>query len=188
MAGKRKQIDWEPIKKEFCAGQLSIKEIGRRHDCSDTAIRKKARQEGWQRNLADKVREKVREKLVRSEVRDQNANEDEIVDEAATRGFQVVISHRKDIRALRELEAKLIDELQNNPTKLYITQYQGGIIEKVVDLTAAEKAQAANNLANVQFKRIHLERRAFNLDDDKTGDDRTIKVIYEDLKAPISGD
>jgi len=171
--GKRKAIDWEAIEREYRAGQLSNVQIGKNYGVSESAIRKKANQKGWKKDLAKKVREAVREKLVREEVRDPNADDDQIVEEKAQRGFEVVISHRRDIAALRELESGLIAELQDHPTKLYITQYQGEIVEKELGLTASERAQAANNLANVQHKRIQLERQAFSLDDAPVGSEET---------------
>jgi len=161
----RNQIDWEAIEKEYRAGQLSNVQIGKQYFVTEGAIRKKAKTEQWKKDLAKKVREAVREKLVRSEVRISNANDRDIIEQSAERGSKLILEHRQDITSLRNLETKLIDELQDNPTKLYITQYQGEIIEKVVGLTASERAAAANNLANVQHKRIQLERQAFNLDE-----------------------
>jgi len=63
MAGKPREgrpvIDWEAIEREFRAGQLSVVEIGRQHGLSHTAINKRAKRDGWTRNLADKVRKAV---------------------------------------------------------------------------------------------------------------------------------
>lgn len=42
---KRRKVDWEKVEAEFRAGDLSIREIAKRHGISDTAIRKKAK--GW---------------------------------------------------------------------------------------------------------------------------------------------
>ncbi|WP_219951448.1 terminase small subunit [Dickeya zeae] len=41
------KTDWEPIKRDYCAGELSIRAIAERHGVSDTAIRKMAKKEGW---------------------------------------------------------------------------------------------------------------------------------------------
>jgi len=144
--GKRKKIDWEAIRRELFANQLSIREIARHHNISDTAIRKKAKREGWTRKLAGKVHEAVREKMVRSEVRTPSASDDEVVDGASDRVIEVLQLQRKDIANLRELESQLIEELKNNPTKLYLTQYKGKIVQKTVALTASERAMAATTL------------------------------------------
>ena len=57
--------------------------------------------------------------------------EREIVESASNEGAAVLTLQRKDIIALREFEEKLLEELAGEPTKLYITQYQGQIVEKV---------------------------------------------------------
>ena len=60
-------------------------------------IRKKAKAQNWQKDLAGAVREKVKEKLVREEVRAPNARDKEIVEAAANTGADVVRRHRRDI-------------------------------------------------------------------------------------------
>jgi hypothetical protein len=160
-----KAIDWEGIEREYRAGQLSVREIGRQFGISETAIRKKAGKSRWERDLSARVREKVRTELVRREVRKDASNDREIVSEAAARVVSLVLDHRKDIAKLRELEQKFLDELNAQPTKLYLTQFQGIIVEKEVGLTITEKSTALHNLATVQARRIQLERQAFNLED-----------------------
>lgn len=185
---KKKTYDWEGIEREYFAGQLSIREIGRVYGCSDTAIRKKAKELGWTRNLEKKVREEVRNKLVRREVRKPDANDAEIIEQAAERGANVVMSHRKDIAQMRALEEKLLDELENNPTKLYLAQYQGKVVQKKVCIPVTEKSAALNNLANVQHKRIQLERQAFNLNDKNTGEaERTLSDILAEIDGAGRG-
>ncbi|MBD2819526.1 hypothetical protein ID852_02195 [Xenorhabdus sp. 42] len=61
--------DWEAIELAYRAGSLSIREIAAKYGISDTAIRKRANSQGWQRDLTDKVKKATRTKLVRSEVR-----------------------------------------------------------------------------------------------------------------------
>ena len=49
MAGK--QTDWEALEAEYRAGAASIRELARKYDVSDTAIRKKAKADNWERDL-----------------------------------------------------------------------------------------------------------------------------------------
>ena len=163
----KKKVDWIELEKEYRAGQKSIRELARLYNCSAQAIVKHAKKYNWNRDLSDSVRKAIRAKLnqVDSKVDTDNVKVDsEIIEQASETGLQLVLSHRKDIASLRKLEEQLISELTDNPTKLYLAQYQGEIIEKTVGLTASEKSMAANNLANVQHKRIQLERQAFNID------------------------
>lgn len=49
MAKRKSAADWARIEIEYLAGEDSVREIADRHEISDTAIRKKAKSEGWVR-------------------------------------------------------------------------------------------------------------------------------------------
>ena len=176
-------VDWEAIEREYRAGQLSVNAIAKSHGITEGAIRKKANTQGWgKRDLADAVREKVREKLVRREVRSDNANTEEIIDAASERGAAVIETHRKDINKLREIEQQLLTELgdpDNPPTKLYLAQYQGQVIQQIVGIAVTERASALQALSSVQHKRIQLERQAFNLDEVQRDAGKCMLVVDE---------
>jgi hypothetical protein len=168
-------IDWEVIREAYVAGQLSVKEIARRHGCSDTAINKKARELGWKRHLSDRVRDQVREKLVRGQVcssntgANQQKTDDQIIDEASDIGVHISLLQRDDIRRLRSLEQRFLAELgdkDNPPKKAHVSAFQGDVTVTTLLVTSPEKCAALQALANVQHKRIQLERQAYNLDDE----------------------
>lgn len=175
----QKDIPWSIISNEYRCGQLSIRAIAKEHNISETAIRKRARSENWSRDLSGRVREKVRSSLVRSEVRTPNASEEIIIEEAAERAVALVRSHRRDIAKLQAIEQRFLDELsdeENPPTKVHLSSYQGKVTQTVLDIAVTERAAALQALANVQHKRIQLDRQAFNLDEvDRT----TAKMLIE---------
>ena len=47
MAARKTTIDWARIELEYLAGEDSIREVADRQEISDTAIRKRAKAEGW---------------------------------------------------------------------------------------------------------------------------------------------
>lgn len=161
--GDRKPVDWETVEREYRAGMLSLREIGRRNSLTEGAIRKKAKAEGWQRVLADKVREAVREKLVRidstqSGTQAQRASDAGIVDGSSNIGVEVQLTHRRDLQQLRAIGAILADRLAaflrgETPDGHFI-----GDKESVGDLF--------EKLARVKSRLIPLERQAHNLDDE----------------------
>lgn len=179
---QRSSLDWERIETDYCLGRLSVREIGRQHKCTEGAIRKRAKVEGWERDLSGKVDEAVRKKLVRKAVRAATVSDRDIVEEAAETCVAVILEHRKDLARLREMEEKFLAELEGKngeePTKLYITQYQGEIVEKEVGLTVTEKASTLLALATARAKRIELERKAFNLDNER-GEDKGEQFIVQ---------
>ena len=53
-------IDWEAVEREYRAGQLSNRMIAEKHGISETAIRKRAKRDGWERERAARQQEPVR--------------------------------------------------------------------------------------------------------------------------------
>lgn len=181
-----KQPDWEAIERAYRAGALSIRAIAERQGVSDTAIRKRAKAGGWERDLSEQVRKEVRNKLVRGEVRDDQPanpeNDAEIIEEAAQEGATVVRSHRRDIRKATNLADLLMDDL------LLTIRKREEIEDAIEDETREDKSgmrrasmlaavalpsnaktlfQLSSAMKNLQI----LERQAFGLDDKDTPTD-----------------
>lgn len=183
MSGQqRKAVDWEAIEREYRAGQLSLREIGRQYDVTAPAVLKRAKKHGWERDLSNRVRESVNAKLVRETARETapvNAvNAQEAVALAAARGVDVVFRHRRDIAKLDALKTRLAEKAET-------------LIEKVADLKDLGDAVAAvEGLGRTQAKLIPLERQAFSLDASKP-DSNQIEVkasvtVKPDLNALTS--
>ena len=47
--------DWEAIERDYRAGVLSLREIAAEHDLTEAAIRKRAKRDGWSRDLSAKI-------------------------------------------------------------------------------------------------------------------------------------
>ncbi|MBN9448275.1 MAG: hypothetical protein J0I67_15400 [Bosea sp.] len=194
-----KTTDWEAIEREFRAGQLSTREIARQHGLSDTAIRKKARAEDWDRDLSDKVRQQARAKLVRDAgsqqgSQERRANETQTVEAAALRQVEVVRQHRHAIGRGRDLTLRLLDELDATTTHV------GELEEMIEDETAGDKSPMRRNamlkavglpsragvikdLSAAAKNWVALERQAFSIDDDGGSDEPATK---RDVKAALS--
>jgi transposase-like protein len=194
MAKKRVAADWEKIEQQYRVGQLSVREIARQHDVSESAVRKKAKERNWQRDLTKKVREKVRSKLVRKEVRTQTATDEEIAEAAADIGAEVVTLERKDISAGRTLAMSLLDELagmtdnKDDYDKLGELMKDGAesvdrlneAYRKVISMP--QRVDAMKKLAETLKTLIALERQAYSLDDDGSTGGMTHEEMLEQLR------
>ncbi len=179
MAGR--QTDWEALEVDYRAGVASIRELARQYDVSDTAIRKKAKADGWERDLTEKVHERVRSKLVRAEVRALNAREPvrtdaEIIEAAAETAVQVVQIHRRDVRNGRLICAALFAELQDTSANREIiaesidseTQDDSSPTRRnqmMKAISLPTRARAMLDLSAAMKNLVAVERQAFNLND-----------------------
>ncbi|AIC20586.1 hypothetical protein EY04_17230 [Pseudomonas chlororaphis] len=192
-----KQPDWEAIERAYRAGALSIRTIAERNGISDTAIRKKAKASGWNRDLSEQVRKEVRNKLVRGEVRDEQCanpeHDAEIIEEAAEEGATVVRSHRRDIRKATNLANLLMDDL------LMTIQKRDEIEDAIVGETAEDtnsmrrgsmlaavglpsNAKTLFQLSSAMKNLQVLERQAFGLDEkEKTDDADELSKLMDEL-------
>ncbi|HEV8552526.1 MAG TPA: hypothetical protein VGR65_03940 [Casimicrobiaceae bacterium] len=177
----RVDVDWEAIEAGYRCGVLSIREIAKTHGLSDGAVRKRAKRDGWDRDLTAKVNAKVRSELVRTEVRTEVRIQDAVseramVEAAATQIITLVREHRGQIgrnRALvdklmaqlelaadnRDLLEGIIDEVENCATGAS-TQRHAALMKAV---SLSTHAGVLKNLADTLKTVIGLEREAFNV-------------------------
>lgn len=171
------RVDWSFIKPLWCVGGLSNYEIARQYNeihadqdawsktVTETAIRKQARKESWQKQIADKVKKQVREKLVRNEFA-MRTSDDEIIDQAAETVANVIMLHRKDIDQLKALEADLLRRLAEDETQIEVGWYQGSASEHLVKLGLDQRTKVYQRLVQAIASRITIERRAWGIDDE----------------------
>jgi hypothetical protein len=181
MTTARKVIDWENIEKHYRAGATTLRGIGIEYGVTEGAIRKKAKAEGWERDLSAKVAEKVRNDLVRKEVRSEQRlrtkhTEKEVIDAAATAVVNIVVAHRTDIGKARATANRLLEELQqvsSGDIQALIQQASKALAEQTEDaaldglvrkaMSLGSRASTMNSLANALKVVISLEREAFNI-------------------------
>lgn len=191
----RKKVDWEAIGREYRAGQLSVREIARQYDVSDTAIRKKGKERGWQRDLTEEARRQTRAQLQREDAEvDPYASDQErqAVAQAAQRGVQVVRVHRDAIERQRRVAQKLITLVER-----YLNAADGTSdedVERVTQLAVwlfpgkgdglSSLMQAASSSLD---RLVRLERKAFNLDEDDGGEDADLVSRLEAAQKRAAG-
>ncbi len=199
---KRKLIDWDSVEPLFKLGTLSNYQICSQYaedhkhsqvwkqEITEGSIRNRAKTKGWKKNIAGKVQKQIKEKVLRKSLRKdddlrnkKNLTDKEIIEEAAEIGSEVILRHRKEIKALLELEESFLIELGGTPTRGQFASFQGDISSIDVNLTVSEKAKTLKDLAAVRAQRIALERQAFNIKDDTEPDDGS----GEDMVWTIKG-
>lgn len=191
-------IDWEAVERDYRAGILSVREIGAKCGCTHTAINKRAKSEGWARDLKAKIKAKaealVSKREVSKEVSSKAAEtERQIIDANAEAIVSIRMGHRSDIRRSRELTNKLLDELEGLTDNRELFEQLGELMHspddkgmdrlndlyrKVVELP--NRTKVMKDLAETLKTLIALERQAYNLDEqqhEEPYEDRLRRVL-----------
>ncbi len=188
--------DWERIEADYRAGVLSIREIGAHQGISHVAIQKRAKREGWERDLSAKIKAKadalVTKQLVTSTVTTAKlVTEREIIEANALRIAQVRGEHRADIARMRRLVLDLLAELEAQTGNLELFQRLGEML-RATDLGAQDKRNEVytraistasridglKKLADALKTLISVEREAYGLD---TGEGHGAVTIHATL-------
>jgi hypothetical protein len=127
MSEKKPARDWEAIERDYRTGAFTDRELGAKHGLSHTAIQKRAKDHGWQKDLKGAVKRATEAKLLNAEVARVAGDEvakrvasqvakalpatTEVVTAMAEVNTEVVLRHRADIRALRDEAIGLLQEL-----------------------------------------------------------------------------
>lgn len=175
----RKQIDWEAIEREYRAGQLSLREIAIQFNVSHPGIVRRAKSYGWSRDLSKRVRQRVTAQLVTNDVTITNAgNEEEIINQAASRALEVIKLHREDSKKQQDIIRrlmKILDERINTPDlkpTMDDVRYCGGIMR--------DCSQAFSKL-------VGIERQAYGIDTDGRRPDPVDEVTITFVEARVEG-
>lgn len=194
---KRPDVDWVAVQALYMADQLSMREIGRRYGVSNVAILKRAKKEGWSKDLSRRVVAGVKEAVVSSKLttapkskvsRRETANQDRkvsnIIKAAIEEGKAVVLKHQdvgklliSNAERLAKLIEKKIIELENQDSP------DEGLLNSLT--------KAFQSLTIGTSNTIGIERQARGLDDlpaDPTAPP-SISITYyrQDLVLPPGG-
>lgn len=186
----RKAPDWERIEIEYRAGVLSTREIAQAHGISHTAINKRAKADGWDRDLSAQIQAKadalVSKAAVSNEVSSSKlATEREIIEANAQRIAQVRGEHRFDITRMRLLVLRLLEECEAEAAEPGVFAGIGDILrapddrgmDKLNDayqkaISLPTRIKGVKELAETMKTLVGLEREAYGI------------VSAEDAKAP----
>lgn len=201
------RADWEAIERDFRTTNLSAAELAAKHGDVVTrqAINKRAREKGWQRDLTSAVQAATKAKVIKAEVQrrvDAQVSSEvstevsrrlttttDVVEVAAELGAAVVMRHRDDIRAARDVAIDLLAELR--AVGIHQDELERLFSSITPDMTDEELMAARRRLENLLglggrvgniqkladtlSKLQTLERKAFGLDNEddkpKGGDD-----------------
>lgn len=173
--------DWERIESDYRTGMLSVREIAAPQGITEGAVRKRAKRDGWSRDLAGKIKAKsddlVRKEAVRSAVRTERTATDSLIVEVNAEAVAAVrISHRFDIARFRRLVLDLLGELEAETGNADLFEELGDLLRSEDDkgqdkrndiyrkvISSASRVDSMKKLAETLKTLIGLEREAYNI-------------------------
>lgn len=192
--------DWEAIESAYRAGLLSIREIASQHGITHGAINKRAKRDGWERDLKAKIKAKadalVSKREVSSQVSAEKATSERILIEANAEVIATVrMEHRGDIRRARNIANSLFDELEAECADVAALHQLGDLMFEPDDkgydklneiyhkvISMPSRVKSMKDLSDTLKTLIGLERQAYDIDG-PVGDEATKKLsdLMDDL-------
>lgn len=193
MAAKAK-VNYTLLEADWKAGLKSALQMAADYELltgdsvSHTAINKYFKKQGIPRDKAARIQAKIREMVSVAEVSKQGLSEEEkaadeaIVEAAAQKGTEIILSHQKEITRYRNLAQKLLAEIEcttdnqelfNNLGECLRSENERGVdkmneaYKKVIDLPG--RVDSFKKLAEILKVLIGLERQAFGMADNPDG-------------------
>jgi hypothetical protein len=173
--------DWERIEADYRAGILSVREIAASQGITHGAIQKRAKRDGWVRDLSGKIAAKANALVATCEVATQVATEKAatdklIIDANAQVIAQVRLTHRSDIARARKLCMSLLQEIEVETDNVDLFEQLGELLRAEDDkgqdkrndvyrrvISGASRIDSMKKLADALKVLIGLEREAYNI-------------------------
>lgn len=186
MSNLKPAPDWERIELDYRAGIKTLRQIAEEHGITHGAINKRAKRDGWERDLSEKIHAKADALVSRAAVStpvsaDTRIKEQAVVDANAHAVADVRLAHRRDIHRARRLTNALLDELerQTDPDTLVLLEELGELLKNPDEKTGRdrlnevyqavislpERSKTMKVLAESLQKLVDMERQAFGMNE-----------------------
>ena len=170
-----RSINWPAIEIDYRAGVKSLRVLAAEYGISHGAINKRARRDGWSRDLSARIAERTREMVSRAAVSAEDtavsrAAEKAVVEANATLQADIILAHRTDIQAARALVVSMLGELD-----------AAGQARE--ELSLSSRAVIVDKLSGALSRLVALEREAFGLNRGEVAQDPIDEMSREQLEA-----
>jgi hypothetical protein len=176
---KRPKIDWEAIERDYRTGSFTLRELEAKHGASYAQICRRAKAEGWQKDLRAVVRQATNAALLLETATNAQQAATDVVQANVELNKQVILRQRADIRTHQQLAMEMLAELRlttHSPAELEALCRMASsglsgddaqaVMQSLQDLLRLPvRVQSMQKLADVLVKLQTLENKAFSLND-----------------------
>ena len=187
---KRVSLDWEAIERDWRTGSFTLRELADKHKTDAATISRRQKKDKatdptrWAKDLTEVVRQATNAKLMGALINEKvNKGQQEVnnvVLAAAQANTDVILRHRTDILATRDLAMDMLHELKlatHSPADLRGIMDLAGMAINDDEVQALRQSfedlvrlptrvASIHKLSDTLTKLQNLERKAFSLDDD----------------------
>ena len=178
----KKTIDWPAVEKDYRAGIKALRQIADEQGITHGAINKRAKRDGWTRDLSAKILAKADDLVSKAAVSTTVSKEDLVTERAVVEAngemlAAVIRGHRRDLGRLRGVVNALLEKVEAIITEPALFAQIGelcakpddngmdrinDLYRKVIDLPV--QTETTKKLAETLKILIELERKVFKLD------------------------
>jgi hypothetical protein len=195
----RKAIDWEAVEIQYRAGIRSLHDIGAEFGVSGAGILKRARKDGWTRDLSARIKAKADAKVSAALVNDTLVNdaaevngevnaqteiaEATVIEVEAEVQARIRLAHRKDIQRNRNLAMRMLGELEEVTDNRELYSQLGDLLQAPDDkgndkryeiyrkvIELPSRIDGVRKLADTLRVLVSLEREAYGIKSEETSD------------------
>jgi hypothetical protein len=171
---KRKRIDWEAVERDYRTDKFTLKELEAKHSASYSEISRKAKREGWKKDLREAIRHATNAAVLQETAKEAQSDAKNVVLAAAELNKQVILKHRTRL-------ATLVNDTEAARQKLT------AMLDTVADVReAATLVGAIESLSRTTKNLIDKEREAFSLDAKEPPKEEATNLSDAELDAAIA--
>ncbi len=200
-------MDWDAVERDYRTGKFTQRELADKYGVVHGAVGKKARENGWQKDLTEEIRQATNSKLVAElvakEVSDSSRAVANTVLAAAEINVQVIRSHRAGLNRITRIKETLLDQIEQAAMQLpelaeaieLVRKPDENGVDKANDMLRKAMSRTSlvddlKKLSEVDEKVRKGEREAFGISGD-AGEDpalsgqRKKRVLLEFVDAEV---
>lgn len=190
MAAKQK-TDWDAVEPHYRAGIKSLRQLADEFGCTSGRVAQVAKERGWSRDLAAKIKAKAAAKVSRSILSEELSakkviSENEIVEANAEMQKGITLGHRSDAQRARKLVMAQLEEQEHMTGDRELFAKLGELLDcpdangdpmvmdKLMDtfhkaMSHPSRVDSTKKLSESLRVLIDLERKVFGIDGDEKG-------------------
>jgi len=160
---------WDGIWNKYNTGLTTVADIAREFGVSESAIKTKAKEDGWVRDLAAQINAEAAKQMAMSEAATEaaarrkliadakkveklpiaNPNEEQIIGIVAKNQVNIIIEERKDVAIARSVVTKLYEELSGQIAEGDKLNQLIAQVDELTDATYNEKTHLRKKLEHI---------------------------------------